>query len=369
MRARSLDRLVSRCLTAAVGCLLAVAGAEPAAALEAQRAPAPVPHLAAVVPGLLAHGTGPWLQGRSVTSRRLFWMQGTSVLLLLGGASSIIFTGASKYVVGPGALVAANGVTLFGTSMLSGLYSTFAPQEGWGQATARLPLLETRMGYQHVADSQFAYRDFLVMSVDAYPQSWHLGLAGDFAPGQGNQRWQALVGRRVWGVSGAKTETDGSYLELRLGHGEHRFETEQFVSQTTEMLAEGRLDLKRYLPDVRGAFVQSTAGYARQRFAFDRADSISAVNTSLLLMRMGFGVYFGNRSFNSMGGEVEGYYDHRHDGFVGGLKVRGLGSGALGHFGVRAKFRASPTWGLAFRTEAGAAWLWNLSLVMRSGNQ
>lgn len=230
-----------------------------------------------------------------------------------------------------------------------------------------MPLLETRMGYLRVADAQFSHRNFLVTGIDAYPQGWHLGFRGDFAPGQENQRWQGVLGRRVWGVRGPQVQKDGSYLELQVGHSEHRFSGEQFVSRTTEMLATGRLDLQRYLPEVRGAFVQSAAGYARQQIVFEPLDDSDAVDTSLLLMHMGFGVYWGNRSWDAMGGEVEGYYDHRHDGFVGGLKVRGIGSGALGHFGIRARFRASPRWGLSVQTEAGAAWTWTANLLMRVG--
>ena len=43
-------------------------------------------------------------------------------------------------------------------------------------------------------------------------------------------------------------------------------------------------------------------------------------------MRFGFGVYFG-RSRRARRGELLLVYDHRHDGFAGGMKIGGLGSG------------------------------------------
>jgi hypothetical protein len=92
--------------------------------------------------------------------------------------------------------------------------------------------------------------------------------------------------------------------------------------------------------------------------------------TSLLLAHMGFGVYVGQRAAMApSGGEFELYYDHRHDGFAGGLKLRGLGSGAAGHLGLAGHYYVSEAWGLRALAEVGSAWVLGLSALLRVGTR
>ena len=85
----------------------------------------------------------------------------------------------------------------------------------------------------------------------------------------------------------------------------------------------------------------------------------------MLLARFGFGLYVGRRA--DRWGEVRIYYDHRHDDFAGGLKMPGLGSGPLGHFGLDGRAFVSDRWGARAEVQAGAAWVAGLSLVYRYG--
>jgi hypothetical protein len=130
-------------------------------------------------------------------------------------------------------------------------------------------------------------------------------------------------------------------------------------------MLDGRLDLQRYLPDVRGAFLQLGAGLAKQWLLFDAPGVNDSDDTSLLLGHFGFGVYVGQRA-RASGAELELYYDHRHDGFAGGLKMAGLGSGVAGHFGVRADYDFAPSWGLSFVSEVGSAWTLGLNATWRT---
>ena len=135
-----------------------------------------------------------------------------------------------------------------------------------------------------------------------------------------------------------------------------------------ELELEGRVDLQRLLPDVRGAFFQLGAGVGQQWFVFD-LPGVSATDTSsLLLAHAGFGMYLGQRS-GGLGGELELYYDHRHDGFAGGLRARGLGSGVAGHFGVRSQYALSSRWGLRAEAQAGSAWVINLAATLNVGQR
>jgi hypothetical protein len=319
-----------------------------------------------VVPGVLIHGSGTWLQGRTQTTNRLLLMEGTGVGLTLLGGVTLFTTGAARRVVGPAALTAMTGVNLFVLSFLSSVYASAAPREGFGTPRRELALLETSLGYLYVYDPQFTFHHFATAALDARLGPWHLGADSATAPLQGNTRWKLLAGYRFLGPMGPQRDaaTDGSYLELALGFGDHRYEDDGFISRTLELELEARIDSQRYLPDVGGGFFQLGAGLAKQWLLFDLPGVDTSNDTSLLLAHFGFGLYLADPS--TRGGEVELYYDHRHDGFAAGLKATGLGSGVAGHFGLRGSYTLSPSWALSALTEVGSAWTLGLNVTLRT---
>ena len=341
------------------------------------RVPSPLPELAAVVPGLLVHGSGTWLQRRTQTSERLLLMEGTGLLTAVASALLLFETGAARNVVGPLALTSVAGVGTMGLSLLASLYATWAPPAGFGAPRLRLPLLESRLGYLYVTDPQFDFNHFLTTRLDARLGAWHAGFGAAYAPAQDNQRIELVGGYRLlgarapeWGEPAVELAADGSYLELQFGFDEHHFDGSGFLVRELEAKLEGRLDTDRYLPDVHGAFFQLEVGLAKQWFVFDLPGVSATTGTSLLLAHMGFGMYLGNQGppgVESTGGDVEFYYDHRHDGFAGGMKARGLGSGVLGHVGLVGNYQLTPRWGLRAQTEVGSAWTFGLSGVIRVG--
>jgi hypothetical protein len=346
----------------------------PALQRPAPRLGSPWPELAAVFPGVLVHGSGVWLQRRNQTAQRLLLLEGAGVLTTLLAGFVLFQTGAARDVVGPTALVAVGGVGTFGLSLLSNLYATWAPPEGFGVAQGRVPLLETRVGYLYVHDPVFDFSHFLTTRLDGRVGPWHVALGTAHAPEQDNQRFELGAGYRWFGNGGAvpSSASDGSYLEGVLGYSAHHFDGSGFLSRVVEVKLEGRLDVHRYLPDVRGAFFQLEAGYAGQWLVFDLPGVATTTATSLLLAHVGFGVYVGNRAPSAAGptgGEIELYYDHRHDGFAGGLKMPGLGSGPAGHLGLLGSYQFSPRWGVRAQSEVGSAWTLGLGLVMRVGTR
>jgi hypothetical protein len=369
-----------------VGCLLLLASSdasaaepEPSAALppgapaaatppsesESARVPSPLPEIAAVFPGILIHGAGPWLQHKNQTAQRLMWLEGAAVLATLTSGVVLFQTGAARDLVGPTALVGVAGVGTFAVSFLANVYATWAPADGLGAPPKVLPLLESSIGYLYVYDPQFDYRHFLAVELTGRFQAWRVSAGA--ATGQQNRRLEAVVGYRLLGPRGhgAEAASDGSYLEPRLGYSYHDFERDGFSSQVVELALEGRLDVDNYLPDVRGAFFEGEAGWAKQVFHHELPFSDAYTWTSLLLARVGFGLYLGNQGDQQAGGEVQLYYDHRHDGFAGGLKVNGLGSGPAGHFGLLANYQLSSLVGLRLRAEAGSAYILGLDWVTR----
>jgi hypothetical protein len=348
------------------------------------RLPSPLPEIAAVFPGVVVHGSGVWLQRRNPTAQRLLLLEGSAILATLASGVILFQTGAARNLVGPSALLGVAGAGGFAVSFLANLYATWAPRDGFGAAATELPLLDASLGYLYVYDPQFAYRHFGALDVSARLGPWHLLASAALAANGDSQRLELGAGYRVLGprgpeldASGARSARDGSYLEPRVGVIEHRFPDDGFSSLVVEAELEGRLDSARYLPDVHGAFFTANAGYARQIFHHDLPGPNPSTSTSLLLAGVGFGIYLGHPSFSPRssrppgvepsGGELEIYYDHRHDGFAGGLKVNGLGSGVAGHFGLRGEYQLSERWGVRARGEVGSAYTLGLDLVIRAG--
>jgi hypothetical protein len=348
----------------------APAGGVPAAPPRPEpRAPSPLPELASIFPGLVLHGSGAWLQHRNQTAGRLLMLEGASVLATFTSGFILFSTGAARDVVGPTALLAVAGVGTFAVSFLANVYATLAPPDGLGDPLRQQPLIDSSAGYLYVYDPQFAYRHFVTVRASAFVRGWHALADVAAALDHENQRLSFGAGYRLLGAGGSGSEpaSDGSYLEPRVAFTAHRFEPDGFNSRIIELAVEGRLDASRYLPDVRGAFFQGEAGWASQVFVSHVPGPNPTTATSLLLAHVGFGMYLGNRLDSRTGGEAELYYDHRHDGYAGGLKVNGLGSGVAGHLGLRGSYQLTPRWGVRARAEAGSAYVLGLDLVVRGG--
>jgi hypothetical protein len=144
----------------------------------------------------------------------------------------------------------------------------------------------------------------------------------------------------------------------------HREPSAYIARSSMELQLDARYDLGHVGPTLRGAFLDFSMGYAAAHVSYD-VDGIAVPGDfdSALLGRFGVGAVF--RGAAKRGSEAELYYDHRHDELVGGFVMRGLGSGAAGHFGLDARWYFTDNVGLSLRGEVGSAWLGGLSLLFR----
>ena len=78
----------------------------------------------------------------------------------------------------------------------------------------------------------------------------------------------------------------------------------------------------------------------------------------MLLVRAGYGMTLGR-------GELQVYYDHRHDEPTGGLGTGGTFDGPYGHFGAEAFYYLTDGWGVELQLEAGSAHTARLSALWR----
>ena len=353
----------------------ATAPSAPGSAPE-PRAQSPWPELAAVFPGFLLHGSGTWLQGRTLTTERLLLLEAASLLAIGVGGLFIYETGYARSWAGPATLTVATGTGALSSSFLANLYAAWAPPQGRGEPARRLPLLVSALGYLHVSDPHLDDRHFLTTELDGRLGPWHLLLDAAQSPSPGNQQLTLSSGYRVLGPRAAATSApDGSYLEPQLGFSSHRFDGLGFVSRVLQLDLEGRLDAPRLLGDVHGGFFQAAAGLARRWLVFDVPGAQATDASSLLILHMGFGLYLGRRGAAASGaqqaalpgGELELYYDHRRDGFAGGLKLPGPASGTAGHLGARAEYFLSESLGVRVLAEGGSSWVLGGSGLLRWG--
>ena len=336
------------------------------------RAEPPWPQIAAVLPGFFVHGSGTWLQGRTLTTERLLLLEASALLAITVGGLVIYETGAARDYAGAATLTAAAGVGAFGASFLANVYATAAPPAGWGEPQTRLPWLVAGLGYTFVDEVQFDYRHLATTRLDGRLGPWHLLLEAAQAPGAQNSWLELQAGYRVLGPRATdRLAPDGSYLEPTVGFSRHGFGEDGFVSRVLAFELEGRLDSQRLLPDVRGAFFQASAGLARQWVAYDVPGSDPTDSAGMLLLHVGFGLYLGRRGAGPLGAlsgaELELYYDHRRDGFSGGIKTVGATSGFAGHCGLVAEWFFSPAWGVRALGEIGSGRVLGLTALMRMG--
>jgi hypothetical protein len=348
---------------------MSVALLEPARAAEPEPSTArrAVALGAVVAPGIVVHGSGQWVLGRSRTALRLLAWEGLGLGLFAAGGVPIVLTGASRKIVGPSAAVAIMGVGLFATSLLVDGYAT----AGWGRRQAVFPqpaaAWVTEFGYRYLYGPDFRYRHLLVQGLTGKLGCW--SWAGSLWTGLDDRVARARISSawRLWRAEGSSLPVrDASQLELQLGGARWLFTPYGFTKWTGEISLYSRYDLRRMDPAFSGSFVEGGVGWGREWVRFEPPGSASSTDANdLLLAEFAFGAYFGDR--RGGGGEARIYYDHRHDDWTAGLSMGGIGSGVIGHFGIDVRYYLDSAWGVLAEVQAGSAYLLGLSLLFRSG--
>ena len=115
---------------------------------------------AAVVPGLVVHGSGHFVLGERRVARRLLFASGIGLGLVAAGGVPLVLTGASRHYTAVPVAMLVGGVGVFALSWAADLYGAT------GAAGPRSPLelapVELELGYGYVYDPRFDYRNFAV---------------------------------------------------------------------------------------------------------------------------------------------------------------------------------------------------------------
>ncbi|MCE9668765.1 hypothetical protein LY474_13150 [Myxococcus stipitatus] len=337
-----------------------VTSVEPSLAPLASRASFQVlPAAVSVVPGLLFHGLGPLVAGDGRTAGRLFAMEGTGLGLIALGGVPIALTGASRRTIAPLYAVTLAGFSVFGISALANLYAVASPAFDPGVPAASLPPLELEMGYQYVSDTSFDYDHFVTLGGVARFDEVKLEATARFAPDEGNTQVRAGGAYRLLGASERQRGgADGSSLDAELFGLFHRFPSEGFTVGGGEVGLRGRYAMARVSPSLAGSFAEASIGLSLQGYSYMGPVDDGNLHEQLLFT-FGYGVWLGRGG--PLRGEAMLYYDHRKDGFAGGLRT--FGGGVVGNFGLRGRALLDERWGVAAEMQAGGALVGRLSLI------
>jgi hypothetical protein len=322
-----------------------------------------LPTLAAVVPGLILHGSGAFVAGDRPLAKRLALIEAADFGLFLTAAAVVYVTGTSRRLVGTFAPVIAltGGVFLLG--WLADIYAASTGGRDVRAAPFSAPV-EAELGYRYVYDPQFQYRNFSYVRADFRERRLRVSPSAWLALDDNNQRVQIESAARALGRVAGRRSSDGSYLDGVSAFIYHHHGSERFSVYTGELRLDGRLDLSHVGHSLRGAFVEGQLGAALEFYDFQAVGAEARNDASgLLLARFGFGLYLGDSAART--GEVLVYYDHRHDDYAAGMGVAGIGSGVLGHVGASAHYYVTPSLALTLLCEVGSASVTGLGLRYR----
>ncbi|MBW2459417.1 MAG: hypothetical protein JRI68_33300 [Deltaproteobacteria bacterium] len=324
----------------------------------------PVAGVFAFVPGILLGGSGHFALGQRQTAYRLFALQGVAMALMAGGIVPLVFTVANRYSITPLIMTTIAGAGVGSSGWLADVYGVIVPPEARGLPRLRLPQLQAELGYRYVREPAFDYGSFAVSALDLRWGGWRLRPSAWVALDNPNARLRALASFRYFGprASPAPEATRGTFLDAEVAVTHHRYGSEGFAILTGEVLSSGRLDLASYDPHLSGMFAELGMGFGLQRYDFDGLPPPrDSDHAWLLLARFGFGVYLGRSA--APRGEVVLYYDHRHDGFAGGMS--GAMVGFPGHAGLEGELFVSDQLGVRAEVQLGAGVVGGLSLLVR----
>ncbi len=339
------------------------AGAARAEPAKARRKGRLLPVGAAIVPGLLVHGSGHWVAGDRQVARRLFAMEGIGLGMAAAGGAHLFFTGASRHHSGPPIALIVSGVGLFGISWLADVVGVAGGAHEAEEAAH--PAVEAHAGYGYIDDPRFQYGSFAVAEASAWIGANRIAPSAWIALDDDNQRLRLEATRRFAGDGSARPTGDGSRVELTLALTHHRYPGEGFAVTTGEVSAGGRLDLARLGGSLAGSFAELSLGLGGEAINY-YTPGAGADLGELLLVRFAYGMLLGRPGRGN--GEASLYYDHRRDTFTGGLSPgNGPGSGFAGFFGAQLHLYLDARWGIQARIEQGAARLATAGLLFRLG--
>jgi hypothetical protein len=306
---------------------------------------------AALVPGVLVHGSGHFVAGDKSTARRLLLMEGIGLGMAAVGGATLGLTGANRHINGSSIPLLVSGIGVFAASWVADIYGVST--RGSTQVADADRQVAVSLGYGYVRDPLFAYNHFAVTEglvrlerFSVRPTLWTAATAD-------NQRARLVGGYMLF------EDWHGLRAGIDVGATHHRFGDDGFTSTVGEVAATGRWELGEISRTLRGSFARLDLGLGYQYFDY-HLDGVEGDGSTLLLNRWGYGFYLPGS------GEIELYYNHRRDNFTAGASPSTRnGSGFMGQWGIRLRQPVSAHLAIVGRSEIASAWLSLVALEAR----
>lgn len=293
---------------------------------------------AALVPGVLVHGTGHWMLGDKKTARRLRRMEMVGLLLAGLGGAAIGLSGTDEnlamfYVP----MLVAGGTTFMG-SFLTDVIGVAtkgtrargrARPPGWGGDD----LAHTSLGYRHVLHPALDISHVARASAGFRARRVALTVSAE-AEAAGRYQEQQVVFRYTTHLRPLRMAS----LDFGFDLTHRRLRDDRLSSYPGAVWAEMTWDLAKLAPSVPGAYGRGRFGVGAELVNYGDVPGIDDDVVPFVAAEAGLGFRLGRTDW-------ELSYNHRKDGLPGGSFIGRL-PGMLGSVGVSGRARVWKRWSL-----------------------
>ena len=301
---------------------------------------------AAIVPGVVIHGSGSWVLHEQRAAKRLAVTGWIGLGAMALGGAAVGLTGGSPEMViwGVPAMIAGAGLWL-PTWFADIWYAAGGPRVR-GEPHAASPW-SVELGTTWLHD---AYRERALVRGAGRIELGRVGVgASGLVDAEGRARTGDVEARvRILGAAATGAAiADGSKLYVRAAVRRHVDDDDQVAISTVEAEVGARADLQRVDRNLAGSFVDVSLGMGLERVRY--ADLVSDTDT-LFLGRFAWGLYLGTRS------ELTVFYDHRRDSLAGGIAAW-RAAGFVGSVGANVDLRLGGPLSFVGELEIGNGWV------------
>ena len=311
---------------------------------------------AALVPGVILHGSGSWVLHEKRAAKRLAITGAIGFAALGIGGASVGISGANPKIViwGVPMIIAGAGLVL-PTWFADVWYAAGGPRVRGESHAPSAWWVEAGTTYLHDA-----YRERAHVRTAGHIEIGRIGIGASTLVDAGGQARTGDVEARVRLLGAAATGatvTDASRLYVRAAVRRHEDDDDKVAITTVEADVGMRADLHRLDPNLAGSFLDIAIGMGIERVRY--ADLVSD-NETLFLGRFAWGLYLGQRS------ELSVFYDHRRDSLAGGIAAS-RAAGFVGSVGGNVDLRIGGPLSFVGELEIGSGWVTTAGIRYHGG--
>ncbi|MGI5861726.1 MAG: hypothetical protein ACOX6T_06665 [Myxococcales bacterium] len=293
---------------------------------------------AAVLPGLLLHGSGHFVLGEREAARNLLATQGVGVASFVAGFALLASTGAANQLAPLYVIPTIGGLGAISVSWLGDLAGSIHgsegfPTSGWRPAAG----LYLSGGYDGLFASKLDFQHGMSLRLDWRGERLRFSPWGSWHPqGSSHAAAGALLGLQL---ARPNPETVTA-LDLILGVAHQRFPGDGFHVTTGELYLEGRVDLGFIARSLRNAWGLARLGWGIDAYGYDGADALLDDGLPLLVLDIGMGLQL----FERAGFEI--VYRQRKNELPGGLMISSGLAGFIGMVQLEGRITLAEGWAL-----------------------